>query len=282
MVRIITDSYCGFYQNMFPDNVSVLPVSFNFAGEEETVYRDLAYYSNDDFYRRLSLGIKANIVPLTKEDILNTIKEAAMKGEDVLCLAPSYYVASSTVRAYSDAVTLAKDAYPALNIEYVTTNNISVGMGLLVKDLSKMAEEGYSLKELMVYINENINRYKTIFYWPNIEQMRERKFISPIHFKLHKLCNTMPIYRMDPDGVLRDEKDVKTFSAAQEYLRNNVDEHARNLYVVHSHIEDEAVEFAATLQNYHDTKVSIVEMNKTLGSIMGPKVLGLSYYKKNN
>ena len=153
--RIITDSGCDLSQEMADElELSVVPLSVNYKGQEYPNYLDGRALNPQEFYAGLRSGEMTSTTAANPTLWKQHMEPVLSEGKDVLVLAFSSGL-STTYQAACIAADELKEQYPDRKIEVVDSLCASLGQGLLCWYVVNHKKEGASLEELRNFANES-------------------------------------------------------------------------------------------------------------------------------
>ena len=127
-----------------------MPVYVRFG---DKVYRDRVDISEEEFYRRLLHDpVHPNTTQPSPQDFASVYDRLSQEADGII----SIHITSKLSGTYNSAVLGKKMAINRCPIEVVDSQTLSIAVGLMVIQASKMAKSGMSLRQIVDEINKII------------------------------------------------------------------------------------------------------------------------------
>ena len=139
------------------------------------------------------------------------------------------------------AVGILKEEYKEVNIQIVDTKAASLGEGLLVIETIRLKNEGYSLEEVLVWLEENKMKVQSWVTVDDLKHLERGGRISKAAATFGTLISIKPIINVDSNGKLQNYEKIRGRGKA---LKKVVDEtskrieHPENQTVLIAHAGD--------------------------------------------
>ncbi len=159
-LHVVTDSTCDLPPNVIEElDITVIPCNVHFGDEE---LRDGIDIQPSEFYRRLDAE---PIHPTTSQPSVGTFLEAyeglKSKADEVLSL----HVSAKLSGTYNSAIQAQREIADGPRIEVVDSLQVSLGLGLQVREVARIAKAGGSLDDALEFLRveiPNVLAYVTV------------------------------------------------------------------------------------------------------------------------
>jgi len=280
--RIITDSANDLPEELLKKyDIKFAPLSIAF---EDDVFQDCVDLSREQFYSRL---IEEKQIPRTSQPspqaFFDLIKDVLAKGLDAVVITLS----SGLSGTYSSAV-MARDMFSPeeqKRIFLVDSLSASLGLGLLVYEAAKLAQEGMAGKEIAEKIEQLKRRMTPIFTVNTFEYLLKGGRINKVQAFFGTVLDIKPILTLNSEGKIEALEKVRGRKKAISRLLDIMAEKGRDLEkqsvgVVHAHALEEARELANSVKSRFNVKEIIIgELSASIGTHTGPGCLSVFFYR---
>lgn len=279
--KIITDSACDLPQSMLHQlDITAVPLHVLFRGENmpDTV--------EDQQIREFYAAMRAGDMPTTSavnpEAWAEIMEPVLAAGQDVLALAFSGGLSTT----YQSAVIAAQDLaekYPHRKINVVDTGSAALGQGLLVWYAGKKREEGLSLDELTVWVEENKYHLDHWFTVDDLVYLKRGGRVSAATAVVGTMLKIKPVLHVDDEGHLINMIKARGRKASLETLVKKFDELGKGwdnstVFICHADCpEDAAALKAAVLERPGVKEVFVGNLGAVIGSHAGPGTIALFF-----
>ena len=278
--RIVTDTCCDLPAQKYQElNLSVVPLSVNFKGENRNTYTESWL---QDMYAGLRNGEVASTAAANPQDWQNMIEPILQAGEDVLVLAFSSGL-STTYQSAVIAATELMETYPERKINVVDTLCASLGQGLFVYYACQKRDAGMSLEELTDWCESH---RKNLCQWFTVDDLMSLKRggrVSATTALVGTMLQIKPILHVDDAGHLINVSKVRGRKASIEALAKKMGEMALpgendTVFICHGDcIEDAQYLERLVKEQYGVKNVLIYYTGAVIGSHSGPGTLALFF-----
>lgn len=280
--KIITDSANDLPEELLNKyDIKFAPLSIAF---EDGVFHDGVDLTREQFYSRL---IEVKQIPQTSQPspqaFYDLIKNVLDEGLEAVIITLS----SGLSGTYASAV-MAKDMFSIeekKRIHIVDSLSASVGLGLLVYEAAKMAQEGMSGAEIADNIERLKLRMTPIFTVDTFEYLLKGGRITKVQAFFGTVLDIKPVLTLNSQGKIETLEKVRGKKKAVSRLLDIMAEQGRDLEnqsvgVVHSHAPNEALELAETVKSrFNPKEVIIGELSASIGTHTGPGCLAVFFYR---
>lgn len=201
-IALVTDSTADLPPEFKKDgDTHVIPLKVLF-GEEEFSDGEL---SSKDFYDRLE---KAQELPKTSqpspEDFIGLYSKLLEEYQEII----SIHISSGLSGTYN-AARLAKEKLKG-RIHLVDSKTISLGIGLMVAEATKLIREGLDSVHILERLAKARMNVETLFTVDTLEYLQKGGRIGRVHSIMGSFLNIKPIVRVGDDGIYQTYSKVRS------------------------------------------------------------------------
>ena len=287
MFTLISDSGCDFTKaEVQKHNIDIIPFYVTLDGE--TYLKEGVDISKEEYFTRLQND--KTLFPKTAQpspqDFVDIYTPHLEAGKDIITLTISSKF-SGTFNSATLAANMLKDEYPNRKIIIVDSLSCAIGQGLILKEMVKMRNKGYSITKTAELAEEVIRSVKIYFSLDTLEYLKKGGRVGPTTALVGGILGLRPILHI-VDGAVEQLETVRgknrVLALMQEgivaALKDNVED--INLIVGHILREEDAVNFKNALANSLQMPIaSPVEVGATIGTHAGPGAVAIAYCKKH-
>jgi len=287
MFSIISDSGCDFSKGeAMLYGIDIVPFYITF--DRENHLREGIDINKEDYFKRLLA--EKDLFPQTAQpnpqDYIDICLPYLKNGEDVFITTISSKLSGSFTSA-NIAVEFMKDEYPDRTIVIFDSLSASLGQGLILKEIIKMRDSGYSIREtarIAEYIRASTKIYFTL---DTLEYLRRGGRVSSTAAFVGNALGIRPVLHLVDGQILqynkvRGKKRVLKFIEEEVILRLKNEKHNLSLSIGHILNRDDATTLKECTEDTLNTSTSnsLVEVGACVGTHTGPGALALAYCKK--
>lgn len=293
--QIISDSSCDLpIETVKEKNIHVVPFYISF--DEENYFKENEEIAVHEFYQKMVDN--PDVFPKTSlpsiEDYVDAFLPYAKEGTDIICIC----ITTKFSGSYNSAMT-AKDIiledYPNANIAVIDATVNTVLQGILVLEVVKMRDAGYSFEDTI----DNINRIKEtgriIFTVGNMDYLIHGGRVGKVMKVAINALKIRPMIILKegeifPFGIARSRK--KSLQKVIDKTKSHFEEIGESpddyeIVIGYGYDYDEAVEFREemlkSLKTYSNKDtMDIFQIGAMIGVHTGPYPLGIGLIKKYN
>ncbi|WP_234117221.1 DegV family protein [Clostridium hydrogenum] len=281
-IEIVTDSTSCMDKGLREKyGIEILSLSVTF-DDESFKETDI---SNDVFYKKMEeKGIPKSSQP-SLDDMCRVMKEAAQRGNDMLCI----FISSEMSGTYSTAH-IARDMvleeYKNAKIEIIDSGDNCMQLGFAAISAAKAAKEGKSLEEVKAAAEENLKKSRFLFIPENLVYLRKGGRIGGASALIGNILKIIPILTVE-NGVTTVFGKVRTKKKAVATMLNKMLEEVKafglgEIVVHHINCYEEAKELASEIYNRLNIKPLICDIGPVIGLHVGPGAIGIVYYTEKD
>lgn len=244
---------------------------------------ELGELSPQEFYQTMRDGKMPTTNATSLGYDIKLMEEAVEKGNDILHLSFSSQMSTS----YNNARLAAEDVmarHPECHIIVLDSKNATCGLGVLIRLLVKMKENGCTLEEAARWAEDTLPHTVCNFTLPDLFHMWRGGRLKKSSAILGTALKIQPVLHINDDGALEPQKKVRGRAAAIRGLYSDLAElcaagkKPELVCITHGDCPKEAETLAETIRNtYGINEVYISYLSPTLGAHSGPGTLTLGY-----
>ena len=275
-IRIVTDSACDIPQALVEKyNITIVPLTFSFGDKE---YIDRVSLTTEEFWQQCAdsptLPQTAAPAPGQFTQAYRTLIQQGATGILVISLSREL---SATMQS---AETGAKESGVTVPVRFVDSRSASMGEGITVIAIAKMAAAGASLDELEVAANNFASRTKVFGALDTLENLKKGGRISSTKAFLASALAIKPIVEVR-DGTIQEGGKERTRGKALAFLIEKVKSAGEitDLAVLHAQCSD-IDSFVAQLKSIYSGEILVSEIGAVIGSHTGVGTIGVTYHTK--
>lgn len=248
---------------------------------DETTYQTVGLdrLTSDVLLEKMAAGAKPVTSQINVGQFSETFKSVIHSGNDVLYLGFSSGL-SGTYQSAEMAKQLVLDEIPSARITTVDTLAAASGEGYLVKEAVKLRDNGASLDEVVVAMQDLIPRLRSWVMADDLYHLARGGRISKTAATVGTLVNIKPIIDVDPEGQLRQVGKIRGKKKALKTLVTNTltdfDPAYPHVMVGYSGEPDVAEEVKAELlQSNLITEVTLTPLGPTIATHTGTGTIAI-------
>lgn len=287
MYQIISDGGCDFSPEEVKEcGISVVPFYVSF--DQVNYMKEGVDITKEEYFDRLKS--EKTLFPKTSQpnpqDYIDVFTPFLDEGKDIFLLTISSKLSGSYASAVLALDMLSED-YPDRTIKLVDSLSVTIGQGLILRNIIKMRDAGYSLEELVEGAEKIIKSTHIYFTLSTLEYLKRGGRIGPTTALVGGILGLSPILQVENgevsqlDNVRGRKRALQLIEEAMvDALKDEVDN--INMSIGHIVCEDDAVAFKANTEAALNIKIPnpITEIGVTVGSHAGPGALAFAYCKK--
>ena len=287
MYKIISDGGCDFSAaEAKAYNVGVVPFYITFDGA--TYLKEGVDITKEDYFRRLIAD--KTLYPKTSQpspqDYIEMYTPYLKAGLDILSLTISSKLSGSHTSA-NLAAGILKEEFPNRTITILDSLSVTVGQGLILKEIIRMRDAGYSLKKTVELAEKVRSTTKVYFTLDTLEYLKKGGRVGPTTAFVGGILGLRPILQI-LDGQVSQLDNVRGKARAMKLMEEAItdtladEKHNVSINVGHILSEADAVNLHANTEAALGIKIAnpIVGIGATIGTHAGPGALGFGYCKR--
>ncbi|MCL2376995.1 MAG: DegV family protein [Defluviitaleaceae bacterium] len=287
MFQIISDSSCDFSKyEAKRHGIGIVPFYISF--DQENYLKEGIDISKEDFFKRLASekGLFPKTSQPSPQDYIDAYEPYLKGGKDVLVLTISSKL-SGSFNSASLAMEMMKEEYPDREIILVDSQNATIGQGLILREIIKMRDAGYSLSKTAQVAKEVLKTTRVYCTLDTLEYLKRGGRVGPTTAFVGGILKLNPILQL-ADGKVSQLDNVRgrkrALALIEEAMVDALKGETGNISLSIGHIfsEKDAAVFKASTEAALETKITnpITDIGVTIGSHVGPGALGFAYCRK--
>jgi len=276
-VKIVTDSAADLPPELAKElDVAVVPVYLRF-GEE--VYRDRVDITEDEFYKRLLHDrVHPNTTQPTPQDFADVYQKLSKDADGIV----SIHISAKLSGTYNSAMMAKKMIGKGCPIEIIDSQTVSIAIGLIVIQASKMAKSGMSLQQIADEVGKIIPNVHMLILFDTLKYLAKGGRIGKAKALLGSALSVKPLLTVR-DGELVPSGQARTHSKGTDRLLDFVKNatEIQDLAILHSTTPDEAQALVKrTSSMFSKEHTLLARLGPGLGVHGGPGVLAIALREK--
>ena len=287
MFQLISDGGCDFTkEEAYKQQIDIVPFYVTF--DEETYLKEGVDISKEDYFKRLMA--EKNLFPKTAQpspqDYIDAYTPYLKAGKDILSLTISSKL-SGTYNSATMAADTLKEEYPDRTIVVIDSMSVSVGQGLLLREIIKMRDKGYTLADTVALAEEVKKTIRIYFTLDSLEYLKRGGRVGPTTALVGGILGLRPVLQLvdgeisQLDSVRGNKKVMQLMTEAMAYaLKDDIQD--VNLGLGHILRPEDTTLLKGDLEEALGVKIAnpVAEVGVTIGTHAGPGALVLAYCKK--
>jgi len=287
MFQLISDGGCDFTKaEIQKHNVDVIPFYVTF--DQKVHLKEGVDITKEEYFKRLKED--KNLFPKTSQpspqDYMDMYRPHLQAGRDIISLTISSKLSGTYNSATLAANTLQED-FPDRKIIVIDSLNASVGQGLVLREMIKMRDKGYSITETAAIAEKIIKTVRIYFTLESLEYLKRGGRVGPTTALVGGILGLRPVLHL-VDGTVEQLDSVrgkkKVLTLIEEGLVDALKDDIQNVNIGVGHIlsPDDAATIKANLEKSFDINIAnpVAEVGVTIGTHAGPGALVVAYCKK--
>ena len=281
--RLYTDSTCDLPAEIVEKyGITVVPTEVFLYSERYLDFPDERELSKKDFFESLQNGILPTTAVIPPGRFYEYFEKDIKAGYDILYIVFS----SGLTTTKQNAIIATKDLqekYEGCNITIVDSLSASLGEGLLVYLAATLKEQGKTIEEVRLYI-ENVRQKLCVWFTvDDLQQLKRGGRISATAAAVGGVLNIKPLIFIDNEGRLVPVERVRGRKIALDSLVSKVKTGAINLneqvvFIVHANCNQDCEYLRAHIEQQTGiTNIITGMMGPVIGAHTGVGAVGLAY-----
>jgi DegV family protein with EDD domain len=243
--------------------------------------------SFEEFYKRISDGAQPTTSQVNVAQFMEFFEPFLKEGKDILHISLSSGLSGSYGSANLAREELIKK-YPERKIMIVDSLGASSGYGLLVTSACDMRDDGSTIEEIYLWLEENKLMVNHWFFSTDLTSYYRGGRISAASNIVGTMLHICPLLNMNNEGKLIPRAKYRGKKHVIEEIVARMEEHADDkldysgkCYISNSACYEDARKVADLIESkFHklDGKVMINSVGTVIGSHTGPGTVALFFY----
>ncbi|WNF35499.1 DegV family protein [Bacillaceae bacterium IKA-2] len=278
-VKIVTDSTADIPSTLVKKlNITVVPLNVIF-GQQET-YEDGVDIDAKQFYQKLE---STNVIPTTSQptphQFEKVYKEISVKDPDTKII--SIHISSKLSGTYQSAFIACDMVKDQIEVTIIDSKKASYGIGLIVVEMAKLADNGASYEECMERLEQLLKETKIYFIVDTLNYLQKNGRIGKASAIFGSLLKIKPILSLNEDGEVfpydkvRGQK--KALGKMYQILEQEFGDKLIHVAVLHANSLEFANQVSLEMESRFkiDSKI-ITDIGPVIGAHVGPGTIGIT------
>ena len=276
-IKIVTDSAADLPAILTEElDITVVPVYLRFGKE---VYRDRVDISEEEFYQRLLHDpVHPNTTQPSPQDFASVYDKLSQESDGII----SIHITSKLSGTYNSAVQGKKMVSNRCPIEIVDSQTLSIAVGLMAIQASKMVKQGLSLQQIVNELGKIIPNVHLLILFDTLKYLVKGGRIGKAKGLVGSVLSVKPLLTVR-DGELMPSGQVRTRSKGIDRLLDFVKNatEIQDLAILHSTTPDEAQALVErTSPIFPKERTILARLGPGLGVHGGPGILAIALREK--
>ena len=271
-IALVTDSTADLTAELQKElNVHVIPLKVRFGAAE---FRDHEL-SAEDFYQRLAAdGPFPQTSQPSPEDFLHLYRKLLADHDAILSIH-----LSANLSGTLNAAALAKAELNG-QVELIDSKNISLGIGLLLKEATRLIAAQHPLSAITKQLEATRSRIVTLFTLDTLDYLHKGGRIGKVPNLLGSLLKIKPLIRVNEDGVyvlqgVARNRERALKSIVQTFQEQAVGRKPSALFVAHGAALEAGQQLKKALEEAFQLSASaFTQVGPVIGAHTGPGTIG--------
>jgi len=287
MFKIVSDGGCDFTpEEVQKHDVGIVP--FYVTLDQENYLKEGVDISKEEFFKHMQED--KDLFPKTSQpnpqDYADAYRPQLEAGKDIISLTISSKV-SGTYNSATLAADLMHEEFPDRKIMVIDSLNAAMGQNLILHEIIKMRDQGYSLSETAKIAEKVLQTTKTYYTLDTLDYLKKGGRVGPTTALVGGVLGLRPVLHM-VDGSVEQLESVRGRKKVLQLMNDGIaavlkdDIEDVEICIGHILCETDAIAFKENLEKSIDVAITnpIVEVGATIGSHTGPGALAVAYCKK--
>ncbi|MBP2258236.1 DegV family protein [Virgibacillus alimentarius] len=281
-IKILADSACDLsehYYNGF--DIEMVPLTVHINGND---YKDSIEITPKTVYDALRNGGHAKTSQVSPQTFKTIFTSYAQTNQPLVYLAFSSQL-SGTYQTAKMIEQEIKEEYPDAPIHVLDTKCASLGYGLVVLHVAKLAKEGAQLNEIIHAATDHAQHMEHIFTVDDLEYLHRGGRVSRTAAFVGSLLKIKPLLHVD-DGKLIPLEKIRGSKKVLKRMLEVMEKRGANfenqvIGISHGDDLERAEQLASLIKEKFNVKEVIIEMvGAVIGAHSGPGTIALFFLNK--
>ena len=264
--------------------VPFIPYTYIVNGET-VVEDDCREESRAAVYAGMRKGDRLKTSMITQFQYEEFFRRLLATGKDVLFCDMSEKMSTSYANSLT-AAEVVQAEYPGQRLVVMDTRCISGGLGLLVVELTKLAEAGATFDEVLAWGEANKLKIAHRFTVDDLNYLKEGGRVSNASALIGTMLAIKPVLYVPDEGTLNAVKKARGRKAALKAIRDGAlsdmaktDMTGRDVHILNADCREDAQWVADELRAAHPElgEITITQLGVVIGAHCGPGLLTVFY-----
>ncbi len=274
------------YEHFEKRNINFICFHFNLGGTDYTddLGKSVPF---KEFYARMVAGEDTRTSQINVDEYIEYFRSFLSQGKDVLHITLSSGL-SGSYNSARNAAEILKEEFPDRKLYVVDSLGASSGYGLLIDKVADLRDEGKSIDELRVWIEDNRLKLHLWFFSTDLTFFVKGGRVSKVSGFFGGMLGICPLLNMNYEGRLIAREKIRSKKKVIETIVNKMEKHCENgldyngkCYICHSDCIDDAMDVKNLVEERFKNLNGEAEINwigTTIGSHTGPGTVALFFW----
>ncbi|GAB6107548.1 DegV family protein [Fusibacter bizertensis] len=278
-IRIITDSASDLPKSVIDaHNIEVLPLIVYLDGKE---YLDSVTIQPDEVYKAMKAGSEVKTAQIPLSYFIDKFESYAQSTDYYIYLSFSS-VLSGTYQSAALAYEAVKEKYADFEMTIIDTKCVSLGLGIIVVEAAKLAEDGASRDEIVNYIQKTMPHMVHVFSVDDMAYLLRGGRVSRSQAVIGNLLNIKPILHVQEGALIAFDKakgKKRLLSKLYDYIAERGTKLDQQIVgIAHTLNEEEALEVKGHFETVYGTRQFIItQLGCAVGAHCGPGMITIFF-----
>ena len=260
-------------------------IGYTYTVNDRLCEDDCRESSRQAVYDGMRRGDKLKTSMINEYTYREFFKSLLEQGKDVLFLDMSRKMSASYANSIAAAESI-REEYPSNRLYIMDTYCISGGLGLLVKNIVKMAENGASFDELIEWGEKNKLKIAHRFTVDDLNYLKAGGRVSNAAALVGTILDVKPVLYVPDGGTLDVVKKVRGRRSALNTIiksvlgdLDRVDAKGTQIDILHADCRADTEQVMNAIKEAHPEvgEINITSLGVTIGAHCGPGLLAVFY-----
>lgn len=278
-LRIVTDSTADLPAQIRSENgIEMVPLTVHFGPES---FKDQVEMDEHGFWAKLKTSPHH---PKTAQpapgDFLEVYRRLHAEGHEIISIHLSG-VLSGTI----SSAQVASQLLPEAKISIVDTKSVSLGLGMIAVEASRMARAGKSAAEIVEWSKAAGSRMNIFFTLDTLDFLHKNGRIGKAQALLGGLLGIKVILQVDREGLVAPADKVrgrsKVLPRALELMAERVPAGRRvRVSILHAQVPQEATVWLEAIRKVYQVEEALVTpIGPVIATNVGPGTVGVAFFE---
>ena len=282
---VTTDSGCDL-SGEYCESLGIVPLKMCWTAGEENITDTMVPTELKAFYDGMRSGTEPKTSQVTPYQYIEFWTPLLERKLPIVHIALGSAI-SGTYANGVKAAEMMREEHPDCVIHVVDSTLASVGYGMLAINAAKMRDEGFTPEQCVAELERTKASVNTIYTTGDLTYLYRSGRVSRTGMVVAHALNIWPILRLNIEGTLlvtaKERGKKHTLDRINKIIEEAVLEpEKQTLYICHSDIPEEALEFGESLKELFGFKdVFYTYIGTTIGSNCGPGLMAAFFTGKD-